>query len=259
MKKSNINNKLLIQEIVEQNRHLFIYSNYFFEEITREFEKRYPIKINSNMPIVINMKEFEILESKEKSCNYTQQQLFIANEFLSLSIAYNITNKLCEYNNIQKLEMFKELINDCKKLIQNTENYQLNDLNDLSNVLKYSMNFYKQAFMIIKEDNIKIDINTIPMPFIMIDYFIENVKKVLRNSSYFALVFLNDEKISTITNRSINSFITSRCNKDISVKVITKSNEWNTYYDLNNIHAEYIHDYDIIKIDEKEKTLKLTK
>ena len=42
-------------------------------------------------------------------------------------------------------------------------------------------------------------------------------------------------------------------NGDISVKVVTESDAWDTFITSNGVFVEYIHDYGIIELDDSYK------
>ena len=117
------------------------------------------------------------------------------------------------------------------------------DINDLSN--KYYLENYINYS---KTGNNKDFINQLNIPFLNINEFINKFKQALNNNSYICLLFNYQKTISLTSTKSINDLIASRINKDISIKLFCKNNEWQTYYSSNGQLIENIHDYEAIYV-----------
>ncbi|MDD6879631.1 MAG: hypothetical protein PUD59_05375 [bacterium] len=254
------NEKILGQEIIEQNRHLVIYG---YDENKRtsffkKLEEIYPIKINRYSPSAIYMEDYYLPNIKVENKTYSQKEIIIATEHLSFSIAYNITKKLCQLEQFNDLEKrMKKLLTKINKMFANNNYANIKDFDELLQILIRFQEFYKNLFITLNNDSDeKMNTNNIAMPFIDVEQYLKYIKEFIQNDSYFALIFENNSNVPNITKRAINNYITCRCNNEISIKVVTEINNWDTYYGLNNIHADYIHDYDIIELDNNVKSLK---
>ena len=79
--------------------------------------------------------------------------------------------------------------------------------------------------------------------------YMKQFKKLINNSSYFALIIDQREKMPVVLQEAINGLVTKRITSYISVKVACNPNEWMTYYDIEGNFAEDPHDYTHIELD----------
>ena len=94
-----------------------------------------------------------------------------------------------------------------------------------------------------------IPIMEIPIPFIQLEMVIKDIKELLNIGSYFGIILDKKEPLTYNSTRSVNDLIGSRINKDLSIKVATEPNDWDSYIGNNGQYIEYPHDYGIVELD----------
>lgn len=251
-----INQDYLVKEIINQSRHQLIYRNdkYPTNELITKIEEQYPLVFDASNPVCINVKDYGISPTNnvDKQSSEVNRSCDI---FFTCSIAYEIINKINNLDgkeaNIRLARLIK-LINDY--FLRNKEN-KIDDVLDLLKILKQTMNYYKC--------NNK-NQNDLPpeeiLYYIRPDFFINELKMATNNSSYFGIVIDNKKDISTNSIKTINSFIYSRINKDLSIKVLTDPKRWNTFTTSTGNYIESVHDYGIVELDDSyEKYIKSLK
>lgn len=79
--------------------------------------------------------------------------------------------------------------------------------------------------------------------------FIELLKRAINNNSYFGIILDKQKDIALSSIQAINVWIGRRINHNISLKVSTTLDTWDSYMDSNGIFIEGIHDYGIVELD----------
>lgn len=242
------------REIMLQNRHQFIYMENKEErkDFLKSLEKEYPIKVDENFPIAIYMDEFSLPNILPVNDNADISFIkMISSEYLNFSIAVNILESLSKIDELNKLnDRIEKLLDIINRIDVNECFNKITSIDELLKTLKDSRTFYSTYYSEYIKGNLKNkDINDLKIQFLTIDSFLKSVKKVLNNNSYFGIIIDKQEQIPTISKNAINTFINKRINSDISMKVVCRKNEWDTYIDSNGEFIEYIHDYDIIELE----------
>jgi len=234
----------MIDRVVLESRHKFIYYDDESFNSLRELEYKYMSKLNSEEPIVIYVKDeglphldTEMLLDKNIIINFHERYYGL---LIFLSIIDSISNNV-DYDemNIKFDRLFR--------VITCYINVEINDINTLKRMLIDSKEIYKDAYVKYLETG-KMDFyDKVPIPFVMVDNLVPIVKNLLNLKEYFSLL-IDLECISVYDSRSINDYITSRCNGYLSVNVLLHNdNDWKCYYANNGEFIQNVHDY--IEID----------
>lgn len=251
-------NDIKKKEIIEQNRHQFIYGYNGDERriFLKGIENDFPIKVNENIPMAIYLDEIYLPEIDLSNKDVDKFRMYsIGREQFNFVVAQNILSKILrkEENNFneQSVEKFLSAIN---RLYLNSSCKNIETLDELLNGLKESQKFYEEYYT-----GHNLDINELKIQFLDIAFFVRYIKKLLNNNSYFGIIVDHQREISLITKMAINALVASRINSDISMKVACEPGEWRVYTDFNGEHIDSIHDYGIVNLDnsEKEYTRKL--
>lgn len=242
------------KEIMLQNRHQFIHGA---DSKEREFfltslEKDYQIKIDETFPMAIYMDEFSLPNVIQTNNNIDISILkMISCEYLNFSIAYNILNKISKIHELNNLNnRVEKLLNTINRIDLNDNFSEITSIDELIKTLKESRNFYSMYYSEYITGKLKsLDINDLKIQFLTISSFLKVIKEMLNNNSYFGIIIDKKGDIPLISKNAINSLINKRINGDLSIKVACRRNDWNTYIDLNGDFIEYVHDYDIIELE----------
>lgn len=242
------------QEIVETNRHLFIYGYNTKErkKLLGELIKNYPIKLDTNSPSAIYLDQFSLPIPENLNSTSDITLLMLTREYLNLSITYNILNAI--QNQVDSIELenrVSKLLMLVNRLYVNKKLEKIKDLDELIQSLNTSKIVYLDCTKIyIDKGIIPKEKDNLQLPFIDLTAVVTYIKRLLNNNSYFAILLDCQEEVSKLSMRSINSLITKRCNADLSIKVVCEPEDWTTLYDLDNLLAEPLHDYGAVELDD---------
>lgn len=253
----NKNEEYLINEIMGQNRHQFIYGynddkrKYFLHQLVAG----YPIKIDCNSPMCIYLNEFGLPKVSIIDDKLDNNKIdILSREYLSFSIAYAILQKSKDSVDLDLLNT--RLIRLLDLLNKNNVNpgyKKIKSLDELILTLAETKEFYKSYYLDYvrtgKEDK---SINDIAMPFLHLEFFVSQYKRVLNNKSYFGIIIDKSDDISLASTRNVNFLVGSRINSDISMKIVVEPGKWDSYIDPNGQYVEAVHDYGVVELDDSQ-------
>ena len=247
----------LKKEIIEQSRHIFVYG-YLNEKRTqfaKELEEENPIQMDSENPFAIYLEDFALKKEDydKKSLDQNKIQL-ISNEYLHFSIGHKLVQKTIEDVGIEEIsKRLTKLLDRMNRYSKSKSHPNMETVRDLEKVLEESKTFYRTYFKKYIHQEQTPDINEVAIPFILLESFVEEWKKALNNSSHLCILIDKKEPIEIGSTRAVNFLVGGRINKDISMKVITSPEDWDSYRDQNGQVIEYIHDYGIVELDDSNK------
>ena len=245
----------LKERIMGQSRHLFIYgfSSDDRSKFLQNLEEDYPVTDDLSSPIALYFNSLglpQIDNDLEDRDNYIIYRM--CREYLSFLVATRI---------LEKSNYFDEtILNNKLSLLIHLINKGIVSVSELLDEMKKSRDFYYDSYIKYTKGLIKeISINEINVPFLNLEMFVSRYKRCMNMQSYFGIIYDKRDRVSVQSIQTINNFIGARINNDISIKIATNSNEWETYYNTNGQYVEAIHDYGIIELDDLEDTKKLIK
>ena len=249
------NEEYLKERIMGQSRHLFIYgfSSDDRSKFLQNLEEDYPVTDDLSSPIALYFNSLglpQIDNDLEDRDNYIIYRM--CREYLSFLVATRI---------LEKSNYFDEtILNNKLSLLIHLINKGIVSVSELLDEMKKSRDFYYDSYIKYTKGLIKeISINEINVPFLNLEMFVRRYKRCMNMQSYFGIIYDKRDRVSVQSIQTINNFIGARINNDISIKIATNSNEWETYYNTNGQYVEAIHDYGIIELDDLEDTKKLIK
>lgn len=250
----------LKKEIIGQSRHQFIYgyNDENRKSLIKELEIEYPIKVNENIPIILNLKNWALPNLFNNNIELDENVInILSRDYLNIVIVSEIISKI--KNGDFKIESIINLFNR----FLTTEYPRLTTLEDLMNVLEKTKEIYMTSYIkYIQSGKIDEFFKEVPINFIILEQVILYIKNVVNNKSYFVIIIDNDGNEKLIHSiKVINDLINSRINSNISIKVFTEPDKWKTFIGSNGQFIESIHDYGEIEIDSsnQEYTRKLKK
>lgn len=247
------------KQIMETSRHQFIYG-YNTEKrqnLLSSLERQYPILTDTSRPMAIYMGNFSLPLSEQINDDVEEFTVKrIAREFLEFSISENVMRSIIEAEKINVAGLkTKDLLERINRLYLSKKHPSIRSLEELKEALEASRKAYSNYYIeYLQGDQDWFDIGSLRIPFINAIDLATKMKKVLNNESNFGLIFEENGTMPLVSYQAINSFITKRCNSDISIKVATDILSWHTSYDLAGIKAENIHDYGIVELDSNYST-----
>ena len=247
------NEEYLIEEIMGQSRHLFVYG-YDNEQRKQFLEKMtalYPVVFDRDFPMAIYVSEIGL--PNISICNDKVDNIkisIISRQFLFFSILHDILLKALLTNDKEVLnDRIKELIDVLNKYSVNLNHSPIKDLEDLIETLTQSKEFYKKYYIDYLEKGIEGSLNDITLPFIEFEMFIRLLKSLIKNNSYFGIIIDKQNDIAISSCQAINSLVGGRINGDISMKIVTSPDDWRVFRDFNGSFIESIHDYGTVELD----------
>ncbi len=131
--------------------------------------------------------------------------------------------------------------------------YSIEDCDDLIQTLIQSKEFYQKYYIdYYKKEIESASINEVRLPFLPFDMFISDLTTSINNDSYFGIIIDKQKDIALSSTKVINSLVGSRINKDISMKIAVEPKKWDSYISVNGQLIEYVHDYDIVELDDSQ-------
>ena len=247
----------LKKEIIGQSRHLFIYGyqNEDRKQFVKELEEENPIQVDSNQPMAIRLEDYAFKkESYDKSTLDDNKIQLIGNNYLHFCIGHRLVQKTIQDVDLGALqERIKKLLERINRYSQNKTHPKIETIRDLEEVLEESKRFYEKYYYAYIHREETPSIEDIYLPFILLESFVSDWKNVLNNDSYISVLVEKTKPIEIKSTRAVNFLVGGRINKDISMKIITDPNDWDSYRDQNGQVIEYIHDYGIVELDESNK------
>lgn len=227
----------VIDRVVMESFHKFVYYDDESVLSLRDLENEYIPKINSSEPIVIYIKDLGLpkLNTVLDLDNYRIN--FFHERYVEIMIFLSIIDRLI--NHIEMSELNNRLSGIFRLFSK-----EIKDIDTLRNMLIDSKNMYRDGYIEYMKTG-KIDFyDKVPIPFIMIDNILTDVKKKLRLERHFSLMleFYND--IDKYTCKAINDYVASRCTGYLSMNILLHNeSEWKCFYANNGQFIQNVHDY----------------
>lgn len=234
-------------QIIGESRHQFIYGKKDLQQNSnlKNMELNYPVFVDRNEPMAVYVEDFSLPNiSKTAEVDRILVER-IAREYLNFTIATSIMERLLkniDHSLLKKKE--GKFIDKINKLYINEECNKVSSLEEVLQVLSSMKKFYKDLYIeYLQSGKLEINVLKLPIAFLMIDFFVRDVKKMLNSDSYFALIFNVENDMAVISQQAINNLISSRINSDMSIKVVCEQDAWKSYYNMQGQIVENVHDY----------------
>ena len=247
------NEEYLKSRIMEDSGHLFVYGykNDHRTKFLKSLESVFPVKPDSDQPSAIYLDSFALSkidsESNDKDKRLIQT---VSKEYLSFSIALRILEKALDAGDTiidSKLFRLVESMNTCR----NAGSPEIKTANQLLQEIKSSRDFYYENYIKYIKGQIEIiPIDDVSIPFLELNMFVDHYKDTINLDSYLGIILDKKEDQAVSSTRAVNNLLSSRINKDISVKVAMEPDAWETYTDERGQIVENPHDYSIIELDD---------
>lgn len=249
------NEQYLKNEIMGQSRHQFIYGYDKLErkQFLEDMASDYSVVLDKDAPMAIYVTDIGFPKMPICSEEVDKTKLaIISREFLFFSIVSDILLNSKVMIEIDILnERLKGLISLLNRCLINRSYDPISDLEDLIKVLNESKEFYRNYYIQYCEKGIEtLSINDVKLPFMQLEMIISRLKLALGNNSYFGLIIDKQCDLAISSIQAINLLVGSRINKDISMKVVTEPDAWQTYRDINGSFIESVHDYGTVELDD---------
>ena len=247
-------NDYIRDSIVEYAWHQFLYGYNGDERsfFLKGMIERFPVKLDSEEPAAIYIDDFSLPVASilEKCNNY--QIMAVAREYNSVVLTSAIVEQTLKQIEIDKLNVrMKKFLYVINRLSLNPESSEISNIEELLDVLKESKKFYEVEYVkLLSTGEFQGDINSLRLGFIDLNMFIKYYKRALGMSKHFSIIIDYKGTGALVSLQAVNGIVTKRCADDLAMKISCEPQEWKTYYDLNGMLAEYVHDYSVVELDE---------
>ncbi len=249
-------NDYIKQEIIGQNRHLFVYG-YKSEERTnfiKTLANENKIVIDENKPLAIYLNDYglPLIERNNLELDTTKIKV-ISQEYFNFSLFYEILLQ-CKENipeeilNRRLTSIFR-LVNRYNKGL---EEEKAHTIDDLIKIFSESKHFWKSYYELYLKEGKDKSLEEPTLPFCDLDLYITHLKKDLNNNSCFAIIIDYQKQVALDSIMVINDYIFS-INKDFSLKIVTDPQDYPIYKTSNSEFIEPVHDYGTIELDDSLK------
>lgn len=248
------NEEYLRYEIMKQSRHQFIYgyNNSNRKLFLQELDKEFTINVDCNLPMAIYLNEFGLpkIDIDNSKLNIDKIDI-LSREYLSFTVAHAILSKSRENIDVDLLNSkLKKLFVILNKYSKNSKYNDITNLDELITVFEQSKEFYKMCYTdYAMNGKVEKSIDEITLPFLQLELFVSQYKKALNNNSYFGIIVDKHQDIALSSTKAINCLVSSRINKDISMKIVVEPDKWDLYTDFSGQYIEPIHDYGVVELD----------
>ena len=117
-------------------------------------------------------------------------------------------------------------------------------------VFKESIEFYLESYKNYVLNIERVQIDSVPIPFMNLEFFVKRFKESINNQSYFGVIINNNKDIALSSVQAINDLVGSRINGDISMKIVTEPDKWKSYRCTRDDFVQSVHDYGTIELDD---------
>ena len=247
--------------IMGQSRHQFVYG-YKGEEraqFLKALAGRYPVTLAQSSPMGIYIcntglpewpKDSEVLDEIAISSFYAQYTDHLIVASIIDTIIEQIGVKDLDKRGLEALSRIGKLFSKEKK--------PFSSFASLAEALNDSVNVYSQEFAKYLDGSNPYASGGEPADFydelpISISYMVETligyIKSALKNSSYFGIIFDEQNASALGMHQAINGYIGMRINGDLSIKTVCEPGAWKTFYTQSGTLIEACHDYGIVDLD----------
>lgn len=246
-------NEYMKNNIVNYAWHQFLYGIDTKErkEFLNSMLDDYPVKLDSDAPAAIHVNDFmlPIVEGLAQPDTYRVQS--VAREFFSFTLVSDIVEQTVRQVGIDALnERMEKFIKSVNRLLVSNDDMTINDLEGFRKALLAGKQFYlEQYFRLMETGEFKGDFSTLPISFMDLNMFASYFKRALGMSKHFAVIVDCPHTGAVVSQRAVNDLITRRITADYSMKVMCQPEEWRSYFDLNGVMAEDVHDYSVVDLD----------
>lgn len=242
-------------EIISNSRHQIIYYSNFEErkQLLEGISKENPLTIGNNKPAAIYVDDLAPnVDSINDQCD-TRKLSILSKDYLEYSIAYEITKELSKITHDEKI--IDNILGTINSLYLNNPQKHIKTLDELIKGFEKTKDYYSEKFIELTQNgDVKFNFCKIPFCFFELERYVRKIKTFLNNDSYMVILLNHQQDIFLESTKAINNLIASRINKDISIKLATKKEDWKTYVAQNGELINPVHDYDIIYLDDEHKS-----
>lgn len=245
-------------EIISNSRHQIIYGSSSEERIKllMELSKENPVVKDKNVPIAIYIDDFNPNIDKVSESADENQVSILCKDYFAYLVAFFLTEELkkikIESSNI------KNFLQQINNLYLNFNQKEIESLEELSDKLKKAKDFYLEKLIeLLANGSIKINFSATSFWYFELERFIRKVKQLLKNDSYIMILLNYEENVMLEMQKVVNNLISSRINKDISIKLASDRKNIKTYYAQNRQLIEAINDFGVIYLDDEQKNISL--
>ncbi len=248
------NKKHLIDEIMGQSRHQFIYgyNGKEREEFLKEAITAYPITLDLPNPVGIYICDKGLPELPQMSDELNKVSIDILNRgYVEYLIAFNVIDTAIQQIDKKILaDRSKEFLDRVNKLFISEDREKATSLIELLRMLEEAKELYYNEYVkYIKGGNLNDFYDKVSIRIIMMEHFIEYFKRMINTTSYLGIIFDQQNLLSKGTQKAINNYVGSRINANMSMNIACEPEEWKTYYNQNGVLVEATHDYGCVELD----------
>lgn len=228
----------MIDRVVWESRHKFVYYDYETKDRFIDLDCVYKAELNSEYPIVISIYD-EGLPNIDTTLELDKEIIkSFHNSYYELLIFLGIIDHIA--NHIDN----EELNNRLKRVFKLCSDIEIDNIRIFRSLLIDSKYMYRDAYVEYMESG-KLDFyDKVPIPFIMMDNVIPMIKDAIRLEKYFCVLVDLDKDKTIYDCMAINNYIASRCNGYLSINVmLDKYDRWKSYYASNGQFIQEVHDY----------------
>lgn len=246
-------NEYMRDSIVEYAWHQFLYG--YNTEQRKEFLQSmvdsHPIKLDNTEAVAVLVSDYSLPKVDNPVECDKYQVMTLAREHFNVVLVDAIVEQTMRQVELDKLnEKMKSFIKAVNRLLLSPGFDDIQDISEFSKVLKDVKKFYSDEYVrLLQTGTFQGDITSLRLGFIDLNSFAHYYKKALNTRRHFSVIIDHQNTEALVSQKAVNGIVTRRCTGDISMKIACEPQEWGTYYDLNGMFAEAVHDYSAVELD----------
>ena len=246
-----INENAAAQNIMYSNKNEFIYryDSTPTKNIIKNIDELHPLKLDSNSPIGICIKEYGLRRPKNDNIDLTLSRA--CNNILICSIASEIVEKVINLDEKEANNRLQRVIYIVNKYFLTKNQKKITNVKELLILLKKTLKYYSN----INDKNNDISPDEV-IYYVKPGFLMNELKHAINCSSHFSAIIDNRDDISINSIRTINSYIASHTEEDLVMKVFTDLKKWKTLTTPTGKLLEFFEDYHNREIDESYRKYK---
>jgi len=213
--------------------------------------KENKIIYDSSEPILIYLEEFGLPEKFiKKECDRITLNT-ICKEYLYFSIAKKLIEKLLKEVPNGLLTKKDDILQKIKRQFLSSDKYDIKNLDELFEILNETKIYYEeQYYYYTNTGNFNKDLKNIKIPYLDIESFVYDFKKIVKNNSYICIIIDDKNNTNIISKKCVNQLMDINYDVSFTIKVLTSEDSWKVYDDLYGNYTDPIisnYEYNLVK------------
>jgi len=221
----------ILDKVVLDNSHKFVYCKEEEREKFSEADHTYPILIDGYDPASVYVMGYGLPDERNNQQINTSWIVSYHKKYYDFLIASKIMNDLMEQVDNDLLDKRMEKL--LKFYCDSTLYEKFKTSKDLCSTLSTARDAWYESYIHYLKTLKVLHLVDLPLKSIDLPAFISKLKTALGMNSYFSIFLDVMDGISITSQKTVNGYINSDINNNMSLNILCDYNTWNDYYDVS--------------------------